>query len=70
MKVLIHPLAEPELAQLPGAEKAAMDHAMEKHEALGARLLFPHQSGVAALADFENFGRGQGEARGEPSIAR
>ena len=46
MKVLIHPLAEPELAQLPSVEKAAMDHAMEKLEALGARLPFPHQCGV------------------------
>ena len=41
-----HPGAEKELARLPDGEKLAMHHAVEKLEALGPRLPYPHQSGV------------------------
>jgi hypothetical protein len=44
--VLFHPEAEAELAALPEPERAALDHAFEKLEALGIRLPFPHQSDV------------------------
>lgn len=46
MEVLFHPEAEGELDRLPTNEKAAMDHAIEKLEALGARLPYPHCSAV------------------------
>lgn len=46
MDVLFHPDAAEERSGLPAAERAAMDHAVEKLEALGAGLPFPHQSAV------------------------
>jgi hypothetical protein len=46
VEVLFHPGAEKELARLPDGEKLAMDHAVEKLEALGPRLPYPHQSDV------------------------
>lgn len=46
MEVLFHPKVEAELASLPESERAAMDHAFEKLEALEARLPYPHQSDV------------------------
>jgi hypothetical protein len=46
VEVLFHPEAEAELASLPEQERAAMDHAVEKLDALGMRLPFPHQSDV------------------------
>lgn len=46
VQILVHPEAEDELAALPEQEKAAMDHAIEKLEAMGVRLPFPHQSDV------------------------
>ena len=48
--VVYHPDAESELDQLPVTERAAMVHAIEKLEALGPRLPFPHQSSVRGHA--------------------
>jgi hypothetical protein len=48
--VVFHPDAESELGQLPATERAAMVHAIEKLEALGPRLPFPHQSSVRGHA--------------------
>lgn len=45
--VVYHPDAEAELAQLPPTERTALAHAVEKLEALGPRLPFPHQSKVS-----------------------
>jgi hypothetical protein len=44
--VLVHPAAGKELAALPSEERAAMQHALEKLEALGSQLPFPHQSAI------------------------
>ncbi len=46
MEVAFHPEAEEEFGRLPPNEKVAMDHALEKLEALGARLPYPHSSAV------------------------
>lgn len=46
MDVAFHPEAAAELGALPDPEKLAMDHAIEKLEALGDRLPFPHTSAV------------------------
>lgn len=47
----MHPDAEVELASLPAQERVAMDHAIEKLEAMGARLPFLHQSNVRGVQD-------------------
>src|SRR3712207_1439171 len=44
--VLWHPEAEKERGELPPAERVAVDHAIEKLEALGPDLAFPHSSAV------------------------
>jgi hypothetical protein len=41
-----HHAAVPELARLPTAERNAMDRALDKLEAFGERLPFPHQSAI------------------------
>jgi hypothetical protein len=41
-----HPEADVELGALESAERAAIDHALDKLQALGDRLPFPHQSAV------------------------
>jgi hypothetical protein len=45
-QVAFHQGAEAELTRLSVAERAAMHSALEKLEALGPRLPFPHQSAV------------------------
>jgi len=45
-KVVHHPGTAAELARLPVGERVAMMHAIEKLEALGPGLPFPHQSNV------------------------
>ena len=44
--VVYHPDTETELDLLPPAERAAMLHAVEKLDAIGDQLPFPHSSGV------------------------
>ncbi len=44
--VVFHPEAEAELDALPVSERVATLHAVEKLEALGPALPFPHQSNV------------------------
>jgi hypothetical protein len=44
--VLLHPEAVGELSKLPTREKAAVDTAMDKLQALGPGLGFPHSSNV------------------------
>jgi len=46
VEVYFHPAARAELDALPSAERRAIDHAIEKLEALGAQLPFPHASKV------------------------
>ena len=46
MEVYFHPAAQVELDALPATERRAIDHAVEKLEALGAQLPFPHASKV------------------------
>ena len=46
MDVVYHPDTETELDLLPPAERAAMLHAVEKLDAIGDQLPFPHSSGV------------------------
>ncbi len=46
VEVLVHPEAERELERLSTGERVAMQAALEKLEALGVRLPFPHQSAV------------------------
>lgn len=47
--VLLRP-ARDELAVLPAAERRALDHAVEKLQAAGDRLPFPHSSQVKGVA--------------------
>lgn len=44
--VRFHPAAERELARLPAIERAAILHAVEKLQASGPALPFPHQSSL------------------------
>ena len=44
--VLYHPKAAEERGNLPPAERAALDNAVEKLQALGPRLGYPHTSAV------------------------
>lgn len=44
----MHPLAQKELGLLPTQEKAAVDNAMKKLEALGPELGYPYSSAVQA----------------------
>lgn len=46
VEVYFHPLARAELDALTAAERRAIDHAVEKLEALGTRIPFPHASKV------------------------
>ncbi len=50
MDVLIHPVARADLDSLPAPERRAMDHAIEKLQAVGAQLPFPHASRVRGVA--------------------
>jgi len=50
MEVYFHPAARAELNKLSTAEQRAVDHAVEKLEALGSQLPFPHASKVRAAA--------------------
>lgn len=45
-EVVHHPDAEEERRQLPSKERDAIAHAIEKLQALGPRLPYPHQSSV------------------------
>jgi hypothetical protein len=45
------PGAEAERDKLPPGERVAVDHAVEKLEALGPALPFPHQSKVQGWDD-------------------
>lgn len=53
MDVYFHPAARAELDALPAAERRAIDHAVEKLQALGAELPFPHASYVEGAGLFE-----------------
>lgn len=46
MDVHFHPAARAKLDSLPAPERRAMDHAVEKLQALGAQLPFPHATRV------------------------
>lgn len=48
--VLYHPAAQGELNDLPEAEKAAIEHAVEKLVVLGPALPHPHQSNIQGAA--------------------
>ncbi len=50
MEVYFHPAARADLDALPASEKRAIDHAVEKLQALGAQLPFPHASRVRGVA--------------------
>jgi hypothetical protein len=50
-RVLYHPDAAAERAKLPPNERSAMGHAVEKLEALGPRLGFPHSSAIQTATD-------------------
>jgi hypothetical protein len=45
-EVVYHPDAEAERSELPAKERVAIAHIVEKLEALGPDLPFPHQSAV------------------------
>jgi len=45
-RVAVHPEAAEELLRLPVGEQVAVRHAIEKLEAVGDQLRFPHQSKV------------------------
>jgi hypothetical protein len=63
--VHFHPAARTELDVLSARERRAIDHAVEKLQALGAELPFPHASHVEGTALFElrpRAGRGQWRA--------
>jgi hypothetical protein len=45
-EVVYHPDAETERSELPAKERVAIAHVVEKLEALGPDLPFPHQSAV------------------------
>jgi len=51
MRVEFHIAARAELLELPAAERDALNNAVEKLEALGTRLAFPHQSAVKGSED-------------------
>lgn len=50
-EVRYHPEAPEELANLDLTERVALQHAVEKLEAYGSRLPFPHQSKVQGARD-------------------
>jgi hypothetical protein len=53
-EVRYHPAAEAELGKLPAAEQAAIRHAVEKLQAVGPDLGYPHSSqtkGIAGLRE-------------------
>lgn len=53
-EVRYHPAAEAEFGKLPAAEQAAMRHAVEKLQAVGPDLGYPHSSqakGIAGLRE-------------------
>jgi hypothetical protein len=45
-RVVVHPGAAEELLRLPPGEAVAVRHAVDKLEAVGDRLPFPHQSKI------------------------
>jgi hypothetical protein len=48
-QVVFHPAAETELGRLPPRERVAMLNAVDKLQAAGPVLPFPHQSGVQGV---------------------
>src|SRR3989442_2217515 len=49
--VRYHPEAERELREVEASERVAIVHAVEKLEAMGSRLAYPHQSKVQGARD-------------------
>ncbi len=49
-RVVFHPEAAWEHRRLPAAEREAIDHAVEKLQAMGPTLPYPHQSDVRAAS--------------------
>jgi hypothetical protein len=62
-RVLFHPEAGAELSRLPVAERAAVRAALEKLEALGPRLPFPHQSAVKGASGLRELRPRAGRSR-------
>ncbi|GEM_PF-4457772 len=65
MEVKWHPAAEQERLSLPARELLAIQHAIQKLEAEGDRLRFPHSSKSRVLLILENFVLGEAKADGE-----
>lgn len=63
MDVLHHPGVVAELARLSAPERAALQTAFEKLEALGAQLPFPHQSAVRGAPGFRELRPRAGRSR-------
>ena len=60
---MYHPEAEAELARLITSERVAMLHAVEKLEALGPALPFPHQSNIRGAAGLRELRPRAGRSR-------
>ncbi|MHB8619864.1 MAG: type II toxin-antitoxin system RelE/ParE family toxin [Chloroflexota bacterium] len=63
MRVSLHRLAAIELDALPESEQDAIGHAIEKLEAYGPLLPFPHQSVVKGAADLRELRPRSGRSR-------
>ncbi|WP_433116471.1 type II toxin-antitoxin system RelE/ParE family toxin [Micromonospora sp. CA-246542] len=61
--VLYHPEAMVERDALPAAERAAIDHAVEKLESLGPNLGYPHSSNVPSAVNLRELRPRGGRSR-------
>jgi hypothetical protein len=69
-RVRFHPEAEEELGKLPAVEQAAILHAVEKLEALGPDLPFPHQSAVRGERGLRELRPRSGRSQWRALVAR
>jgi hypothetical protein len=68
--VVLHPEAEAELDALPLKERIAVMHAIEKLEAAGPSLPFPHQSSVKGAEKLRELRPRSGRSRWRPLYGR
>jgi hypothetical protein len=61
--VLYHPEAQAELLALPANEQVAIGHAVEKLEALGPALPYPHSSAVVSAVSLRELRPRGGRSR-------
>ena len=67
-EVVFHPSARAEHRALPAAERAAIDHAVEKLQAMGPVYHSHIRVTSVELLGFESFDHVRGEVRGGPSM--